>query len=75
MKNTVDTLPDVPDLAKKLGHPDPLFDAWRDRQDKRSWVRLDLSALRIGYELGLCAASNLTPEISGERSESAALTS
>lgn len=61
MELNIDALPDVTDLANKLGHPDPVFDAWRDRQDARSWVRLDLSALRIGYELGRRAAERPNP--------------
>lgn len=56
MEMSIEALPDVPDLMKKLGQPDAVFDAWRDRQSDKSWVRLDLSALRVGYELGLRSA-------------------
>ncbi|HEX7324286.1 MAG TPA: hypothetical protein VF292_02890 [Rhodanobacteraceae bacterium] len=51
------SLPDVPELSERLGKPDPVFAAWRGRQNKKSWVHLDLSALRIGYELGLRAVN------------------
>jgi len=45
-------LPDIAELTKKLGAPDATFDAWRDSVPDKHWVKLDLSALRIGYELG-----------------------
>lgn len=54
-------LPDVPELMTKLDTPDAVFEAWRNRQDDKSWVRLDLSALRIGYELGLRASNHAQP--------------
>ncbi|HEU0196171.1 MAG TPA: hypothetical protein VFQ88_03015 [Nevskiaceae bacterium] len=63
-------LPDVAELSERLGKPDPVFEAWRGRQNKKSWAHLDLSALRIGYELGLRA---VTAECAELRKHNAAL--
>lgn len=58
MTTEMDALPDFRELTKKLGVPDSIFDAWRDATSDQHWARFDLSALRIGYELGrkVCAA-------------------
>lgn len=50
-------LPTFDELTKRLGTPDPVFSAWRDSVPDTHWIKLDLSALRIGYELGLVIAS------------------
>lgn len=50
-------LPTIDELTKRLGTADPVFAAWRDSVPDTHWVKLDLSALRIGYELGRAIAS------------------
>jgi hypothetical protein len=53
--NPASALPTFADLVKKLGTPDSVFEAWRDATADKHWARFDLSALRLGYELGKAA--------------------
>ena len=48
--------PTIEELAKRQAQDDPVFAAWRDSVPDKHWVKLDLSALRIGYELGRALA-------------------
>jgi len=51
-------LPSVQELQQLVAREDAVFSAWRDKQPDKHWAMLDLSALRIGYELGkACAAT------------------
>lgn len=50
-------LPTIDELTKRQAHDDPVFAAWRDSVPDKHWCKLDLSALRIGYELGRAIAS------------------
>ena len=52
IEQLIEGLPDFNELIKKLGTPDEIFDAWRDASSDRHWKHFDLSALRLGYELG-----------------------
>lgn len=49
---TASTLPQLEALLDRVGTPDALFDAWRNAVPDKHWTKLDLSALRVGYELG-----------------------
>lgn len=51
------TLPEVDELTRLLLTPDPVFEAWRERIPDKCWVKYDLSAIRIGFELGKAAAA------------------
>jgi hypothetical protein len=59
---TFDDEPTVPPLiADIVGSPfwaddPPEFRAWREAQDPASWAKLDLSAMRIGWEAGRAVA-------------------
>lgn len=44
--------PTLEDLQARLLADDAAFSAWRDAIPDKHWARLDLSALRLGYELG-----------------------
>ena len=59
-------LPTVDELMPRLGIDDPLFSAWRNSIPDKHWTRLDLSALRIGYELGRAAALSTLAAQGGE---------
>lgn len=45
-------LPPIEDLTKLLLVQDATFRAWVESVPDKHWVKFDLSALRIGYELG-----------------------
>jgi hypothetical protein len=51
-------LPSINDLVKRIDAPDPVFDTWRNSVPDKHWATKDLSALRIGYELGRIAAGS-----------------
>ena len=53
----------IDELTPLLGQEDAAFSAWRDSVPDKHWAKLDLSALRIGYELGkrMAAAANKEP--------------
>lgn len=40
------------ELQKELMHEDAEFSAWVREQPDKHWAKLDISALRLGYELG-----------------------
>lgn len=44
--------PSLIDLQKELWQEDPEFSAWVREQPDKHWAKLDISALRLGYELG-----------------------
>ena len=47
-----DEWPTLAALEKKLWAEDAEFSAWRNSIPDKHWARTDLSALRLGYELG-----------------------
>lgn len=58
-------LPSMSELVKRLtDSEDATFTAWRNAQQDHFWARFDLSALRIGYELG-----RATPAPSADRAK------
>lgn len=46
-------LPDMKELIKRIGIESLEFTRWRNAQLDKYWVNWELSAIRIGYELGL----------------------
>lgn len=42
----------IAELEKRADGEDAQFTAWRNAIPDKHWVRLDLHALRVGYELG-----------------------
>jgi len=44
--------PSIDDVCAAAMREDAEFSAWRNSVPDKHWVRLDLSALRVGYELG-----------------------
>lgn len=45
-------LPSIDELLPLLNTDDLAFSTWRDSVPDKHWAKMDLSALRIGYELG-----------------------
>jgi hypothetical protein len=52
VESPIGTMPDFSELTKRLGVADATFDAWRNATSDQLWNSIDLSAVRIGYELG-----------------------
>lgn len=48
--------PSVGELSRELWHEDEAFSAWVRAMPDKYWAKYDLSAIRLGYELGLRVA-------------------
>lgn len=60
------TLPTMPELVAIIATESPSFTAWRNAQPDKFWKNWELSAIRIGYELGLTAQSAELAAISSQ---------
>lgn len=60
-----DGLPSIETLSSRQKKDDPTFRAWVETIDDKHWAKYDLSALRIGYELGKCQALLQSAQVGG----------
>lgn len=54
-----------PELDTLIRDPSPAFEAWRDTLKPEYWAHYDISAVRLGYEIGrriLPKVPNVTPD-------------
>lgn len=56
-QSSIKDWPSVVDLRECMDRPDPQWEAWRNSVPDKHWARFDLSAVRLGYELGKVVAS------------------
>ncbi len=67
-------LPSMADLITVIAAESPEFSAWRNAQPDKYWKNWELSAIRIGYELGLRADAGNDATIERLTIENAELT-
>lgn len=59
---TIPALPHIKDVEKlQWSEPDARFIEWRNAMPDKHWSKYDLSAVRLGYELGRLAALSERP--------------
>lgn len=57
---SADAWPSIEAVCRAATSDDPAFATWRNAVPDKHWVRLDLSALRVGFELGKAVAARIS---------------